>query len=226
MFKEHRGISRIVVVLAIVAASSSVSLADFTGSFSGSDLVGSWGTGEKTLSWSVVELSDNWFRYTYTLTLPRPSTSHFIIEVSDNFTAENYRNLTYGGFSADLLEKEFLSTTSQFQGPGNPGMPTDADWNVGFKVNAPEEFDSRTLVLQFESDRVPVWGDFYAKGGNDSYVYNSGLGSADPIAPAASGSLNGHLLVPDSVVVPLPGAVVLGSLGLGFAGWLRRKQNA
>ena len=92
-------------------------------------------------------------------------------------------------------------------------------------VNILVRNDVNTCVINFYSDRVPVWGDFYAKGGRDSYLYNAGYLAADPLAPAASGSLNNHILRPDSVVIPVPSAVLLSSIGLGLAGWLQKRRT-
>ena len=51
-------------------------------------------------------------------------------------------------------------------------------------------------------------GDFYTKGGPDTYAYNSGFGTLD----------GANIPVPNSHYVPVPGAVLLGLLGLGAAG--------
>jgi hypothetical protein len=51
-------------------------------------------------------------------------------------------------------------------------------------------------------------GDFYTKGGPDTYAFNSGFGILD----------GDNILVPNSHYVPVPGAVLLGLLGLGAAG--------
>ena len=74
------------------------------------------------------------------------------------------------------------------------------------------------LVLSFYSDRAPMWGSFYAKdgtdGSNDVYAYNSGF----------SGVGSDFIAVPDTTTtVPVPGAVLLGMLGLAVAGSKLRK---
>ncbi len=225
--KSNRIVFRAVAVCALLALTATQSQADLSGSLSTSDggLVGSWGTGESTLSWNVQQLDDGWFRYTYTLTVPgSPGISHVMLEVSDSFSSENLRNLT------DNLTVAYGIPNNN---SGNPGMPANADWNMLIKF---EETSGTSQTIAFESDRVPVWGDFYAKGGNDSYLYNSGLGYADPLDAAAdgvhwtqldTGASVAHLLVPDTYThhMPLPGAMLLGSLGLAVASHrLRRRQ--
>jgi hypothetical protein len=84
-------------------------------------------------------------------------------------------------------------------------------------------------TVEFNSYRQPVWGDMYAKDGQAqgngwNYLFNVGFTSPDwdPVVAAHDGAEAGHLLVPDTVV-PVPGAVLLGLLGLGAAGLKLRK---
>jgi len=83
-----------------------------------------------------------------------------------------------------------------------------------------------TWVIEFDSTRVPVWGDFYAKDGKENttdgkiqvYAYNTGF-TANDVDEATN-----HILVPDTIsYVPIPGAVLLGTLGLGVAGLRLRR---
>ena len=79
-----------------------------------------------------------------------------------------------------------------------------------------------THTFTFDSSRVPVWGDFYGKGGPDSFAYNAGFLVADPILPAANGSILNHILRPDTLTqVPEVGATVallgIGALAMGLS---------
>lgn len=175
------------------------------------------GAAGPSISWSVTPVSGG-FRYCYELVVPglfqSPAVSHFIVEVSENFGSNDFYNVIWdGGASSDigLIEEPGPSSA-------NPGMPSDGDWNDGLKMNSPVGYEDLTLTLQFDSPRMPVWGDFYAKGGSESYVYNVGLGWPD-------GDDGRHIAVPDTVV-PVPGAVVLGSLGLGVASYRLRRKRA
>ena len=52
----------------------------------------------------------------------------------------------------------------------------------GIKFEAAGGADLTTATLSFDSDRVPVWGDFYAKGGQGT-LWNTGFLTADPTDP-------------------------------------------
>lgn len=225
--KSNRIAFRAVAVCALLALTATQSQADLSGSLSTTDggLVSNWNTGESTLSWNVEQLNDGWFRYSYTLTVAGdPDISHVMIEVSESFGAENLRNVT-----TSLKANIGIPANNS----GNPGMPANADWNNLIKF---EETSGTSQTIVFESDRVPVWGDFYAKGGNGPHLYNSGLGYTDPLDAAADGvhwtqldtASVAHLLVPDTYThhMPLPGAMLLGSLGLAVASHRLRRRHA
>ncbi|MEN6576309.1 MAG: hypothetical protein ABFD90_08200 [Phycisphaerales bacterium] len=97
--------------------------------------------------------------------------------------------------------------------------------------------DPTTLTIGFDSDRMPVWGDLYARSfavnGSYNTLANAGWESViddiDPTTPASDGSILDHILVPDSVgtqdvEVPAPGAILLATLGTSLAGWLRCRR--
>ena len=106
-------------------------------------------------------------------------------------------------------------------GKSNPMMPGEI---YGIKFEAPYVENAQHITLSFYCDRAPTWGDFYAKDGKGVLAYNTGFTSddVDPTCPASNGSLNGHLLVPDTV--PEPGLLTL--LGIGGVGLLRRKRRS
>ncbi|MBN1555678.1 MAG: hypothetical protein JXA11_13120 [Phycisphaerae bacterium] len=187
-----------------------------------------WADPATTLSWIVTDEepdpllpSSFCWKYTYTLSVPEKGISHMIVEASngaDPFTDDNIRGVS--GITGVAAEIEEYS--SEDQGNSNPLMPEPL---YGIKLEG-WRGDPTLLSLSFYSNRVPVWGDFYAKDGVNKdennvkhpvVLYNTGFTAPDPSGPADNGSLNGHLLVPDTHTVPEPGfltLLVLGGLGL------------
>lgn len=210
--KLTRSLKRAVVAsLLIIGLSPFVCPADlFSGSLtnsSGIDAVGNWTTG-LTISWTVKQAGSAW-SYHYALTVDKDdkALSHIIFEVSDTFKVENLL-----GVAGELK----LYTP----GGSNEGMPDDL-YGIKFEGFADggtvSDDTTKTWFVDFTSDRAPVWGDFYAVDGKGkdsiAYAYNKGFTLNDV------DEMTNHIAVPDTLsYVPVPGAMLLGALGLGAAG--------
>ena len=171
-----------------------------------------WADEDTTLSWTITDEdpsapAEYQWKYTYTLSVPKKDISHFILEASNGenpFTDANLTDVT----GTDEYEVNLFSP-----GPSNPDMPGDL---YGIKF---DDLEEEQLTISFFSDRDPVWGDFYAKGGKDKgtnlVMYNTGFTDDDPITPASNGSLEGHILRPDSIPEPsLLSLLTIGGVGL------------
>lgn len=167
------------------------------------------------VSWNISQNMDSSWHYEYTFTEQdndnlSPATSHIIIQLSENITERDIYNV--GG---DVEEATFGTFGPA---PSNPGFPGgESIFGIKFDLDG----DQRTVT--FDSTRQPMWGDFYAKGGSSSFVYNADLGvdvanandyNAVPI-DANGGSLS-KILVPDTI--PEPTSMMLLALaGAAFA---------
>ncbi len=181
-----------------------------------------WGAGPTSLQWIVTRqtAADPW-HYKYVFNFPRVDISHVVVETSPGFTLGDLDNANW-----PKLEHDDSWSTGQ----GNPFMPGEIG---GVKFD--ETSGTSDVVFEFDSWRVPVWGDFYAKGGgqitntvwNLGYAPNetAGAGNDPVVAPYDGGSEAFHILVPDTTTTggndPLPEPATMLSLGVAGMGLMR-----
>lgn len=206
------------VMAGAAIASSAATAHAYTGSLStpaASGMVsgGNWSVsnGGFEIAWDVNQNPDGTWNYHYTLSRVAgaqltPGASHAVFQLSSNITSEEIFN-----FGGNYGEAEFGTFGPH---PSNPGFPTGLSI-FGIKIDFA---GSGVTTISFDSTRQPMWGDFYAKGGATSFVYNTDLGV--PVANAndywatpvdANNNPLFKILVPDTI--PAPGSIALVALG-------------
>ncbi len=178
------------------------------------------------ISWNISQdITSNLWTYEYTLNATRKEVSHFIIEVSDSTSQSDFSNLSANGtpltFGSNLEGPDFFGNK-----PGNsdPDYPSSTNM-YGIK------FDTGGLpaTYQLTTNRSPVWGNFYAKGGKDSGQFVRAYNSALAIGNFNSDGKIDFVVRPNGTpIVPEPVSSVLflsGSAALGFRSFLKRKKK-
>lgn len=127
------------------------------------------------IAWDITGTAGNW-DYKYTLSgfaggkkpLNSPAISHFVLELSDACKMLA-TCVTSAGTNGTIDSTEVNTYVPGGMGNSNPGL---ANTIYGIKFNVSDSGSG--LELTFHSTQAPVWGDFYLKGGSDSFVYNVG----------------------------------------------------
>ncbi len=218
----------LLLATATVYANVPVAPGDFTGSRDATNgITGTvdWGGDPGfSLDWNITQ-SGNTFHYTYTIDVPRKDPSHFILELSDNVTPQNFDSL-FSNFELTGTGGSITGPGTFGPGPSNPDIPGDI---YGIKIDFSGD-STLPYILEFDSLKAPMWGDFYAKdgrsGGIPATAYNNGFGTDPTLATL---DFTNWIAVPDTLVaVPEPQTYLLlgSSLLLGFVLRRRRQANA
>lgn len=207
MFNLKNLVLVLIVVLSFVSFSNATIYSGYLTTRDGSLLgTGNWFSDypHSTISWKIEDMGSHW-HYWYGMAVYQKDISHMIIEVSNTFSEKDLFNL-------DMQYFEKYEIGNYCENNGNPGMPGEMK---GLKFD--EVSSGTSFIVEFDSLREPVWGDFYAKNGVSgdmiNALWNSGFATPDPTCPIHNGPEQGHILVPDTIPEPITALILgLGSL--------------
>ncbi|MDX2039508.1 MAG: PEP-CTERM sorting domain-containing protein [Isosphaeraceae bacterium] len=178
----------------------------------------------ETLTWEIADLGNDTWSYRYIFTGFTPAVSHLILELSYDAVYDEAGDLSPDPLAVDDPEEngvDFPSGDVIFgtYGPasGNPGFPAGTSI-VGVKF---DNLGSSPLTIEFLSNRAPVWGNVYAKGGKSS-LWNTGLQNL------SSSDIQNFIARPNGgsvTSVPEPATLASTALGLVFAAIVRFRRR-
>jgi hypothetical protein len=195
----------LVTLSTVVAGSACFAGPTYNGSLSSADggivATGAWGSDPSkpvVITWTVTQNPNSSWYYEYRLDILgcRGAISHLTIETSEGFD------------ESDLIGS--ITVTQGAVGQVQYGWFNEYAGTIyAMKF---DDTQGKTLEVGFNSWRMPVWGDFYAKDGRAgglgwNRAWNAGYANPDPMVAACSGSIDNHILRPDTVI-PAPAAPV------------------
>jgi hypothetical protein len=179
-----------------------------------------------TISWVITNPVAGTWHYSYTIsgtvTTGGQGLSHFILDTSDTCI-----NLAAGTLAdPKCITNNAVSVTpaDYTSAPSNPNFPAGASI-IGVKFNVVGG-PALPVTLTFDSDRAPVYGDFYAKVANSTTAYNNGLGhEGTSILLIDFIAMPGDLTPEPSTALLMLAGVALVGLGK-FLGLIRRSLHS
>ena len=140
--------------------------------------------------------------------------SHFALDTSDNCTNTSncVYNLTINSISIAQSSLIFGGNTSANGDPNFPG----SFFGVRFpgQINPATNSNQLPLYVEFDSNRVPVYGDFYLKlGQGGGTLPNGGSGWNTGSINHASNNILDFVARPDTITVDNPEPSTLAMIG-------------
>jgi hypothetical protein len=165
-----------------------------------------------TVSWVITNPVAGTWHYSYTFsgtaTTGGQGLSHFILDTFD--TCINVAAGTLADPNCITNNAVTVSPADYTSAPSNPNFPVGADI-IGVKFNVVGG-PALPVTITFDSDRAPVYGDFYVKVANSTSAYNNGLGHE------ATSTLLSDFIATPGFITPEPSTAILMLAGVLLVG--------
>ena len=229
MFHRHLNLRTAVTVLILVSAFSVNSLADPM--YYNYENVGSGNTFPFGQDYGKAV---NWLFLAGDFTQPTPlPAGNQITDVY--FLVSSGGSRTYTDLTIKMAQDDITTLTSGQFYPGpwdtvyyNASVTltgTSSTWLGPITLDTPYLYDpTRSLILSVEQSGG-VGSGMYVRQNSLSDIRRVWSEGGYPFTPYSGGDGTVVNFGVDVAVVPLPGAIILGSLGLGFAGWRLRRRT-
>ncbi len=154
----------IVLFLAVSMASGATIVYGKSATMSGSTQLAGFGDweGNASMSWNIMEEAGV-YTYTYTFTHEGSDLSHILLEFTNGCGDDPLCITNESTGTADGPRTYEAFTPPNFE------QPVDI-YGVKFNFSGGSPY-----TFSFTSNRAPVWGNMYARDGQNAYAYNAGL---------------------------------------------------